>query len=67
MYGKVQESPQNEKTNLSTKSLWVAKLYAHWITKNYREAYNILVLMEFCLIMKAQEEEKHLLQNHYKN
>tara|TARA_B100000989_G_scaffold64840_2_gene44944 strand:+ start:13976 stop:15022 length:1047 start_codon:yes stop_codon:yes gene_type:complete len=42
MYGKVQNSPQNEKTNFYPLSPYgVAKLYAHWITKNYREAYNI--------------------------
>ena len=42
MFGKVQESPQNEKTNFYPLSPYgVAKLYAHWITKNYREAYNI--------------------------
>ena len=42
MYGKVQETPQNEKTGFYPLSPYgVAKLYAHWITKNYREAYNI--------------------------
>ena len=42
MYGKVQEIPQSEKTNFYPLSPYgVAKLYAHWITKNYREAYNI--------------------------
>ena len=42
MYGKVQSSPQNEKTYFYPLSPYgVAKLYAHWITKNYREAYNI--------------------------
>ena len=42
MYGKVQETPQTEKTNFYPLSPYgVAKLYAHWITKNYREAYNI--------------------------
>ena len=42
MYGKVQESPQSEKTNFYPLSPYgVAKLYAHWITRNYREAYNI--------------------------
>ena len=42
MYGKVEEAPQNEKTNFYPLSPYgVAKLYAHWITKNYREAYNI--------------------------
>ena len=42
MYGKVQSSPQNEKTSFYPLSPYgVAKLYAHWITKNYREAYKI--------------------------
>tara|TARA_B100000902_G_C27216445_1_gene867234 strand:- start:26 stop:1078 length:1053 start_codon:yes stop_codon:yes gene_type:complete len=42
MYGKVQSIPQNEKTDFYPLSPYgVAKLYAHWITKNYREAYNI--------------------------
>ncbi len=42
MFGKVVETPQNEKTNFYPLSPYgVAKLYAHWITKNYREAYNI--------------------------
>ena len=42
MYGKVQEIPQSEKTNFYPLSPYgVAKLYAHWITKNYREAYKI--------------------------
>ena len=42
MYGKVQKIPQNENTPFYPLSPYgVAKLYAHWITKNYREAYNI--------------------------
>ena len=42
MFGKVQKIPQNEKTNFYPLSPYgVAKLYAHWITKNYREAYKI--------------------------
>ena len=42
MYGKVQDVPQTEKTSFYPLSPYgVAKLYAHWITKNYREAYNI--------------------------
>tara|TARA_B100001250_G_scaffold344502_1_gene313536 strand:+ start:1249 stop:2295 length:1047 start_codon:yes stop_codon:yes gene_type:complete len=42
MYGKVQSIPQNEKTSFYPLSPYgVAKLYAHWITKNYREAYKI--------------------------
>ena len=42
MYGRVQSKPQNEKTSFYPLSPYgVAKLYAHWITKNYREAYKI--------------------------
>ena len=42
MFGKVQETPQNEKTPFYPRSPYgVAKVYAHWITINYREAYNI--------------------------
>ena len=42
MYGKVQSVPQNEKTNFYPLSPYgAAKLYAHWISKIYREAYNI--------------------------
>jgi len=42
MFGKVQEVPQNEKTQFYPRSPYgVAKVYAHWITVNYRETYNI--------------------------
>ena len=42
MFGRVRKIPQNEKTEFYPQSPYgVAKLYAHWITKNYREAYNI--------------------------
>jgi len=42
MFGKVATIPQNEKTPFYPRSPYgVAKLYAHWITINYREAYNI--------------------------
>lgn len=42
MFGRVQEIPQNEKTPFYPRSPYgVAKVYAHWITVNYREAYKI--------------------------
>lgn len=42
MFGKVQEIPQSEKTPLYPRSPYgVAKLYAHWMTINYRESYGI--------------------------
>ena len=42
MFGKVKEIPQTEKTPFYPRSPYgVAKVYAHWITVNYREAYRI--------------------------
>ncbi len=42
MFGKVQEFPQNERTPFYPRSPYaVSKVYAHWITVNYRESYNI--------------------------
>jgi GDPmannose 4,6-dehydratase len=42
LYGKVQEIPQTENTPFYPRSPYaVAKLYAYWIIKNYREAYDI--------------------------
>jgi len=42
LYGLVQEVPQSETTPFYPRSPYgVAKLYAYWITKNYREAYNM--------------------------
>ena len=42
LYGLIQESPQDEKTPFYPRSPYaVSKLYAYWITVNYREAYNI--------------------------
>ncbi len=42
LYGKVQETPQTEKTPFYPRSPYaVAKMYAYWIVVNYREAYNI--------------------------
>ena len=42
MFGKVRQIPQDENTPFYPRSPYgVAKVYAHWITVNYREAYNI--------------------------
>jgi len=42
LYGKVQEVPQNENTPFYPRSPYaVAKIYAYWITVNYREAYGL--------------------------
>lgn len=42
MFGKVQEIPQKETTPFYPRSPYgVAKVYGHWITKNYRESYDM--------------------------
>ena len=42
MYGKVHEIPQNEKTSFYPRSPYgVSKVFSHWMTINYREAYNM--------------------------
>lgn len=42
MFGKVQEVPQTERTLFYPRSLYqLVKLYAHWMTMNYRESYGI--------------------------
>ena len=45
MFGKVQETPQSEKTPFYPRSPYgVAKLYGHWITVNYRESHNMFAV-----------------------
>ena len=60
LYGRVQEIPQTETTPFYPRSPYaVAKLYAYWITKNYREAYNNMFACNgILLITKVLEEEK---------
>jgi len=42
MYGKVMETPQTEDTPFYPRSPYAcAKVYGHWITKNYRESYGL--------------------------
>jgi GDPmannose 4,6-dehydratase len=49
MFGKVVEVPQKETTQFYPRSPYgVAKLYAHWITKNYRESYNLFACSGIC-------------------
>jgi GDPmannose 4,6-dehydratase len=45
MFGKVQETPQNEQTPFYPRSPYgVAKVYGHWITVNYRESYDLFAV-----------------------
>lgn len=44
LFGKVQETPQNENTPFHPRSPYgIAKLYAFWVCKNYRESYNMFI------------------------
>ena len=60
MYGKVVEIPQNENTPFYRSPYGVAKVYAHWITVNYRRHIKFLHVMEYYLITKVLEEAGHL-------
>lgn len=45
MFGAIQETPQNERTSFYPRSPYgIAKLYAHWITMNYRESYGMFAV-----------------------
>jgi GDPmannose 4,6-dehydratase len=49
MFGKVQETPQTEKTPFYPRSPYgVAKVYGHWITINYRESYDLYACSGIC-------------------
>ena len=47
LYGLVKETPQKETTPFHPRSPHVAKLYAYWITINYREAWHVCVQWNF--------------------
>tara|TARA_R110002020_G_scaffold282724_1_gene498391 strand:- start:222 stop:1208 length:987 start_codon:yes stop_codon:yes gene_type:complete len=56
MFGKVDNYLQDESTSFYPRSPYaVAKLYGHWITKNYRESYNMFTC---CGILYAHESER---------
>ncbi len=49
MFGKVRETPQNEKTPFYPRSPYaIAKVYAHWMTINYRESYGMFTANGIC-------------------
>ena len=59
LYGKVQEVPQTETTPFYPRSPYaVAKIYAYWITVNYREAYGLFACNG--ITMNLRFVEKHL-------
>ena len=49
MFGNIKEVPQNENTSFYPRSPYaISKLYSHWMTVNYREAYNIFACSGIC-------------------
>jgi GDPmannose 4,6-dehydratase len=52
MFGKVNETPQNENTRFYPRSPYgFAKVYAHWACINYRESYGMHASKGFCSTM----------------
>ena len=63
LYGKVLEVPQNENTPFYPRSPYgVAKQYGYWITKNYREAYNMFACNGILFNHESPEEGLRLLR-----
>lgn len=61
IYGKVQEIPQTENTPFYPRSPYgVAKLYGYWITKNYRESYNMYTCNGILFNHESPRRGKHL-------
>ena len=61
LYGKVQETPQSETTPFYPRSPYaVAKMYAYWITVNYREAYGIFACNGILFNHESPVEARHL-------
>lgn len=59
MYGKVVETPQSETTPFYPRSPYgVAKLYAYWIGKNYRESYGMHVCNSICFNHESERRGK---------
>jgi len=49
MFGKIQEIPQTEDTQFHPRNPYgIAKLFAHWVTINYRDSYNIFACSGIC-------------------
>lgn len=62
MFGKVQEIPQSEKTPFYPRSPYgVAKLYAHWITVNYRESYDIFACSGILFNHESERRGEHFV------
>jgi GDPmannose 4,6-dehydratase len=68
LYGKVQEIPQKETTPFYPRSPYaVAKLYAYWITINYREAYGIYACIRWKFNTLKQTRKQIQKRANYQN
>ena len=62
MFGKVQETPQSETTPFYPRSPYgVAKVYAHWITINYRESYDLFATSGICFNHESPRRGKEFV------
>ncbi len=62
MFGNAVESPQNEKTAFYPRSPYgVAKVYAHWITVNYRESYGLFACSGICFNHESARRGKEFV------
>jgi GDPmannose 4,6-dehydratase len=66
MFGKIRETPQNEKTPFYPRSPYgVAKIYGHYITVNYRESYDMFCCSGILFNHESPEEGWNLLVKSY--
>jgi GDPmannose 4,6-dehydratase len=62
MFGNAVESPQSERTAFYPRSPYgVAKVYAHWITVNYRESYDLFACSGICFNHESQRRGKEFV------
>lgn len=62
MFGNAVESPQNERTAFYPRSPYgVAKVYAHWITVNYRESYDLFACSGICFNHESARRGKEFV------
>ena len=62
MFGKVRETPQNERTPFYPRSPYgVAKVYGHYITVNYRESYDLFAVSGICYNHESERRGKEFV------
>jgi GDPmannose 4,6-dehydratase len=68
MFGKVQQTPQNEKTPFYPRSPYgVAKVYGHWITVNYRESYDMYAVSGILFNHESSRRSKEFVTRKISN